>query len=555
MPDKDVNINLRVKKADDAKRKLDGVAASSEKVGQKTEQAGRKAQSGGEKIGGMGDKAHAAKQKTGALATALGGLTAGVSAIIALAAAFIQFLKDWLSHITQINTAQKELVESTRALDQASKALASQANIMGTKEGMEGSREDVLSITKTGNTTIAMGGDVGVATHSAFGTSGERLTPAQREIAGVVAGFAKRKDLSAAEAGQLVKLLSAMGVKTAGEAKQRIQQLSTVQQASQEQTFGGFIGGATKAMVPRLAAGGSVEGALSSYAKGLDIDAGDPAAEKMKQMAAHLQNEKILQAMGKEYGVSELDIRNMPFDEQIDMFSGWVSKHAATGAGQQYLLKSGLSGEQLNVAKTLYTKDMLQRRAMFKGLAGGATAGQFDVGAEGYAKTVQGQIDAQESLRERTAASASPEARFGLAVIRVAEADFARMMAEGEVPWDIAPNPLIPNEVEREAYMMYQLWYNPMWDRLSKLPKDDKYRAIRKRLKLPHAGPSPHMRYLPSPQEVGELEFMMRDAEAGAGQSVIHNDYSQHYDHSVNLNPVAGNAEERLIGPRWDPDW
>ena len=324
-------------------------------------------------------------------------------------------------------------------------------------------------------------------------------------------------------------------------------------------------------MIPRLAAKASVEGALSSYAKGLDIDAGDPAAEKMKQLAAHLQNEKILQAMGKEYGMSEVDIRNMPFDEQIDMFSGWVSKHAATGAGEKYLLKSGLSGEQLNVAKTLYTKDMLQRRAMFKRLAEGATAEQLDVEAEGYAKTMQGHIDALESLRERTEASATPEARMGLALIKVAEAEFAKMRAEGEVPWDIAPNPLISNEVETEAYMMYQLWYNPMWGRLSKLPKDDKYWAIRKRLKLPHAGPSPHMRYIPSPQEVGELELMMREAEAGVapppepepppvpasdvegGQPVSYNDYSEHYDYSINFNPVAGNPEDRLIGPPVDP--
>lgn len=246
-----------------------------------------------------------------------------------------KFFKKWLGWIKEVNEATRELTDSTKDLDRASKAMASQANVMGTEAGMEGSREDIETIMKTGNVTAAMAGDVGVATHSAFGESGKRLTPGQLEIAGAVAGFAQRKDLSETEAGQLLKLLSAMGVKTVEEAKQRIQQLSTVQQASQAQTFGEFIGGATKAIILRLANEASVEGALSSYAKGLEIDTGDVAAEKMKQMAAHLQNPKILQAMGKEHGMSEMDVRNMPFDEQIDMFSGWVSSHAGTGAGSR----------------------------------------------------------------------------------------------------------------------------------------------------------------------------------------------------------------------------
>ena len=47
----------------------------------------------------------------------------------------------------------------------------------------------------------------------------------------------------------------------------------------------------------------------------------------------------------------------------------------------------------------------------------------------------------------------------------------------------------------------------------------------------------------PPPEPVG--------AEA-EGQSVSYNDYSDHYDYSINLFPVAGNREDRLIGPRYD---
>lgn len=560
MADKDVNIHIRAKDADTAKRDIDKTAQATENLGKKTEQAGKKTSTTAR---AMTSLASAAKAVGGSLL-----------AMVSIKTLF-EFFRKWLAWIEKINQAQKNLVESTRGLDQASKALASQANIMGTEAGMEGSREDVLFITEAGDTTIAMGGAVGVATHSAFGESGKRLTPEQREIAGVVAGFAQRKDLSETEAGQLLKLLSAMGVGTVEEARHRIQQLSSVQQASQAQFFKDFIGGATKAMVPRLAAGASVEGALSSYAKGLDIDAGDPAAEKMKQMAAHLQNEKILQAMGKEYGMSEVDIRNMPFDERIDMFSGWVSKHAATGVGEKYLLESGLSGEQLNLAKTLYTKDMLQRRVMFKGLAEGATADQFSAQAEGYGRTTQGQIEALESAKERITASATPEERIGLAIVEAADKEWEFMLARGKGKHFGA-------QWAEDMHKRRHLVRRPLLKRAYALPHGPEREAIMERLKAePVSVGNPF-----TIGEVGEVDRMLRQAErqyegqllevaepgnqaVGVGfgvvsrprvddpyanpgaPTVINNEY---HDHSVNLNRPGMTADELGMSPRVDPN-
>ncbi len=567
MPDKDVNINVRAKDVEATKRKLDGVAASTENVGKKTEQAGRKSQTGGKQIGGMGDKAGAAEKKTGAFAKTLAGVMAGVSGIIALSAGLFKFFKEWLGWLKQIGTATRELADSTKDLDHAAKALASQANIMGTEAGIETSRQQILQIAKAGNVTIPQAEGIAVATHSAFGTSGQELTPGQMGIAGAVAGFTQRKDLSGTEAGQLLKLLSAMGVGNVEEAKQRIQQLSTVQQASQEQTFGGFIGGATKAMVPRLADKASVEAALSSYASALDIHGGDQAAEKMKQMGDILQKPKILQAMGKQYSMSEMDIRNMPSDARMDLFAGWVSEHSATGTGQQYLLKSGMDAGQLGVAKAMYTKERLERRAMFGGLAEGATADQFTAEAKGYAATTQGRIEALGSAEERMAASATADQRYGDAVLDLAEQEFETLKAHGKLSW--APGKR-DNQLPRFLRRRY-------FKRMNALPEGPKKEAIREYFKTPGRS------FDPFPvEDIGRIGLMLLDAEqqgdmdsvvgppapagydwesapppvpaadlsGGQSRVMIFNEY---HDYSIHLNPVAGNREDRLIGPPVDP--
>ena len=125
------------------------------------------------------------------------------------------------------------MTDSTKDLDHAAKALASQANIMGTEAGIETSMRQILQIAEAGNTTIPKAEGVAVATHSAFGTSGQELTPGQMGIAGMVAGVAQRKDLGEGEVADLLKLLAAMGVKDVGAAKLRIQHLLSVQQKSQ----------------------------------------------------------------------------------------------------------------------------------------------------------------------------------------------------------------------------------------------------------------------------------------------------------------------------------
>lgn len=570
MPDKEINIHARVHEAEEGGRKLDAMSQSAEKLGNATQEAGRSAAKGGEKISQAGNQAEKASGATNMLRTAMKSLT-GYLAGLATATTLWGFFKKWLDWVEKIAEAQKKLVESTKELDTVTKALASQANVMGSEEGMEGARKQVLAIQEAGNTSFGLAGSVAVATHSAFGTSGELLGSGEQEIAGVVAGAAQRKDLSEGEAGQLLKLLSAMGVTDAAGAETAIQKLFTVQLASQAQSFGEFIGGATDSVITQKAQGATDEFALASYAMGLDIDGGPQAATKIEQMSAHLQNEKIIEAISKESGMSGTAFREMPYDQRVGMFSEWIEKHGATGAGQQYLIKSGLSGDQLGAAVGLYTTDLLNRRGMFQGLAGNATGEQFRAEAEGYAGTTQGRVEAVNAANERLAASATPDQRMGMAIIEASEEQWNLMSIRGET------RPYFTDFGE-EADRVRKLIRKPLLRRMYSLPDGPEKNQIRGIL---DAEPVLRQNRFTA-GEIGEVDRLLQQAEdkyqgqlkdvdLGAVDELelnrmverqadpssripdprpitINNNY--HYDNSMNYK---GAIEDQERGPRYSP--
>ena len=109
---------------------------------------------------------------------------------------------------------------------------------MGSEEAQQAAQQQILEIQtsgRLGSWEAAEG--IAVSAHSAFGTTGQLLTPEQVDIAGVVADFAQRKDISAGATDQLFKVLAAMNIQNAQDARLRIQQLSTVQQASKAKTL------------------------------------------------------------------------------------------------------------------------------------------------------------------------------------------------------------------------------------------------------------------------------------------------------------------------------
>jgi len=436
MPNK-VNIHVGAPGAKETQREIEATTREVKEFGDVTAEAGKK---GGKGFKDVDQESQKTKKGLGGIVTAADAMKAGVIAAIM---AVIEVYKLWHDYLKKIADAQKEIAEGSKGLDQAAKALASQAGVMGTQEGMSGSREQIRKIQKGGNLdSYEMAEAVAVSTHSAFGTTGQLLTDQQMGVAKSLADFARRKDIDAGGVDDLLKVMAKVGEATGQPvdeafAQEFIQKISTVQQSSKIKSFKQFMPGAIKAVMSTMAYGGTVDMALGQYSSALDVEASaDLAASQVEKVNAMMLNPKVAQAIGGGFA-------DMPYDQKITAFSAWASENVGTSAGQNKLLGSGISADQLGVLTKLYNQGQIGRVEFFRGLAGQGTAAQFRAASEGYRGTVQGMIESYDAQELDRKASASQAERLGNVMISNAEAEWLNINARGE------NNPLLPDWIEQ----------------------------------------------------------------------------------------------------------
>jgi hypothetical protein len=418
---------------------------------QKVDEYGAAFDSAGKKVSEAGGHAEGATWKMNLLGNAVGSITGFLTGLVSIAGLWAFFQK-WLGYIKAISEAQKELVESTKSLDQAAKSLASQADVMGAPGGVEAAREQILQIQtagKLGSFEAAEG--VAVSAHAAFGTSGQLLTPEQLAIAGSVAGFAQREDVSTSSLGNIFKLLGAMGVKTEQEAQRRLEQLSTAQQASGVGDFDAFMPVAIKSIMPALSAGASPEMAMAQLASALRVlKPSERFYSVTDQTSAMLLQPGVVKAIGGGF-------ENLPYDQQITAFGQWVA-----GSSKQQLMDAGISPEQVGQLKTIYSPVQLPRIQESQELFMRTTDQQFRDKAAVWSQATQGKIEAWKAEAERAAATATPEERIGDAIIEAGKAKWKRIKGDrGETM----------TRLEDEE-ISYETVWEPLWKRYEALQRD-----------------------------------------------------------------------------------
>jgi len=480
---------------------------------QKVDAYGNSFDNAGKKVNSAGGHAEGATRKMTALGSAVNSVTGFLTGLISIRGLW-EFFQKWLDYIKEISEAQKGLVESTKSLNQAAKSLAGQANIMGVPGGFEAAREQILTIFKAGRlSSFETAEGVAVSAHSAFGTSGQLLTPGQLGIAGAAANFARLKNISPGAIDDLFKVLAAEGVSNEDEAKLRIQQLSTVQQASKIKSFEQFMPGAIKSMIPAMAKGASPEMALSQYAAALDTSASaEIAAESTKQAADIMLRPDVAAAIGGGFA-------DLPYDQQIAAFSQWVTRST-----NEQLMAAKLEPTQVGRMKTLYKPGQLGRVVMFRGLSASSTAEKLNADLAVWDASDQGKIEALETEAAIIRASGTQEEQRGQALIDAGEAMWERMKANKQNRF------FVPDAYEKPGRTV---WW-PLKQRAEALRRARRQKAFLFDKKdeelsnvdsyLAHITPGPVHDLTPA--EVGRANTMLEPLERQAGITV--------YDYSTN---------------------
>ena len=412
----DVDISVGVSGAKQSADKLKGVGKATKDVGEKAKTSAKDTDSFGGSLGKLRTLA------TGFLGTLIGG-----------AGLFAAFTK-WSEHLTKIADAQRDVINTTKDLNQAAKSLASQANVMGTQAGMTGARQQITQLVgAAGLQTFGQAEAVATAVHSAFGTSGQLLTPGQMGIATAVGQFAQMKDVSQRGVGELLKFLMASGVTNQEEAQKVIQQIATVQQASPVKEFEPFMVGAVKPVIGQMSRGGTLEEGLAGYSSLVGVEPTPMAAgERAEQINLLLNREKLVEQLADFKGITPLEFRNLPFDQKRQALGQYVQAHPG-GAGEIALQEeAGLESAQIGMLQRAFTPELLAEQEKYRGLARGATSQQFATTAAGYRETVEGRVEAAQTRVLLERASATEEERIGQSLIEEAEAEFVTKQREGE---------------------------------------------------------------------------------------------------------------------------
>ena len=461
---KEINVHLKATGAPEAKQALEQTGQAAGKLGDEARDSGQKVSAAGTQQEQALGRVRQAHEQTSISGKALSGITQQLSgALLGLASisGVVALFKQFAEHLEAVAAAQQKIVASSKGFTDATKALAGQAGVMGTQAGLDAAAAQVRQIMALGNLSdYGIASDIAVATHSAFGTPGQLLTEGQMGIGGVVGDFAQRKNISGDASNQLLKLLATAGVNDEAGAQQRIQQLSTVQQASKAKNFEEFISSAIKSMVPAMAQGSSFEFAASQFASAMDVSAGgDLAAETTKQAAALLQNPDAVKALAARSGVGANQFRDLPYQQRMETLGQWVADEAASGAGQKRLLAAGISPDQLGRMQPLFKPQQIERTKMFQGLAAGATGAQFKAEQTGFKASNIGQVETIGANTAINQALVSDDIKLGDKIREGAEAAWVDYVAHGQETF------MYPDSVEKPEQM---IWL-PMMRRLNRL--------------------------------------------------------------------------------------
>jgi hypothetical protein len=479
----------------------------------KVDEYGNAVEATGKKVNEAGGHAEGLTGKMNLLGNAITSVKSYLLGFAGITTLFT-FFNTWLEWVNKIKKAQEELVESTKALDQAANSLASQANVMGVPGGVEAAREQVLAIQTAGRLgSFELAKGVATAAHSAFGTSGQLLTPEQLAIAGSVGEFAQQKGLSPSSLGDLFKLLAKMGVTNTQEADRRIQQLSI---ASEGEPFDQFITGGVRSIIPAIAAGASPEMAMAQYANAMKVpSARAGAAEKTKQTSEMMLQPEIAAAIGDGFA-------DLPYDQKITAFSQWVSQ-----SSPQQLMAAGVSSGEVLPMKALYSPEQLPYIQKVLSRTKSATGEHRQADLAVWHETLPSKIIQIEAKDVRAEATATPDERVGMALIKAGKTEWNRIVRDKKEDW------LWKDEFEKD----YKTVWEPLWKRYlaltdatqqGKLPGDAEQEVEDVGRYLYEFMPGYVPEHLPgsspvTPAKVGRANAMLEPMERQAGITINYN--------------------------------
>jgi len=439
---KDINIHLKTTGADKTKADLDRIAESAKRFGdqvgqaqqpldqaaqsakelgdkaaeskQELDQAGQSGQQAGEKTAEGQQKATAAtEQTTGKLnvmgrlfntlkSQVMGFITAflGIQAVIKI----VTYLIEKLERVAEL---QKDIYEKSLQFAEMGQRLEFQTGTIGKQQFWT---QQAIDLQKAGG---LQGPEVAqqmlISMDIAFADLGGIKDKAIRDLAKQLGPFVGAAGLGPEEVSKAFEFAGTAGIKPTAEAyKDYFAKLQAGFTASKATNFGQFMEGIQKGGTAYMTMGGTIEGAISTFAAARAVTANEALAATLVEQIARLSGggyEKPRAAMEKALRIKWSDLS---MDERTAAVLEYV-RNLPEAKRTQTLVEQGFPQELTTGIGKMVSPEAGKTMEYTRRVVGDATAGKIDDIARSYMESTLGQARQSEATKAGRIVARGPQ--------------------------------------------------------------------------------------------------------------------------------------------------
>lgn len=537
MADKDVNIHVRAKDADRAKRDIDKTAQATENLGKKTEQAGKKGAKGTEE----------ANRKLGGMSRILGNLKGQVAGFFGAWLGYqgVQRVIGWLiEKLERIARLQGEIYDKSVQLSELGQALEMQTGTVGKQQYWA---EQIVAGQKAGGLRgPGVAKEMMTSMDIVFAEQGGIKDAGVLALYKELAPFVGAAQMTGGDVAKLFEFAGTVGVEPKADAyKDYFGKVVAGYTASKATDFGAYMIGLQKGATGWIAKGGSFKGALSIFSAARAATSNEALAANLLEQTVRMSGggyEKPVKAMERALGVKWSDLS---MDERANALMEYVrglpeSTRDATLTKQGFPLEiGGQIGKLVGPEATKVYADALAEIES-------ATPEKVGAFTDSYMRSMLGKHRVSQATISEMEIKAGPAYASWQRRIREATTRHEVLMSKGEDR--VIKDSLEPIVMAMEQQLQELEAMGPLAD-----PEQEKQRvamATEMRERLWSWSKSVGSGLVPKGYGSKLGQQYETELEEFRGAPVV----NYNYDHSININPVTGNREDRLIGPPVDPN-
>jgi len=469
---KDLNIHVKVKDTEEARRLLEGFSQDVNKVGGSVKDMGSKAAEStntlGEKLTGVGGILQTLTTKVGAFLAAWLGLK-GIEALINI----------FLEKLARIVQYQKEIYENSLKLAEVGQSLESQTGTHGEQTSWA---KKAANLQESGGlASIQIARQMMASLDRTFSGMGGIKNPKVMEIANNLAPFIGMHQLEGQAVGKLFDLSESGHIAPTQKGyEDYFAKLQAGYKASGSTDFGQFITNLQAGTVGYLSQGGSIEQAISGFATAQSVTKSESAAAGLMDMVSKLSEggyeeprKAIERSLGVKWSSLSMDQRMTALLQHVSQIPQSKRSQVLTKEGFRVGIASDLSKMATPEAIDTLINTSNQVETAMPALIDGASV-EWLLSPLGKAKSGEGQ-------RAGITLKTSPKLVNWQERFKKAEETVKGQIATGK------DQPLIADKVE--SYLVaYAEMIKEIDEIKSSLPEDQQQKAEQLRSRIVAAG-------------------------------------------------------------------